>query len=1189
MAEPQYSYGSITLLLLFILFFPQLSNVFGTMFPRNESQIIKVEHSPAAHTSLSIYSFSREKARQFLESQYVQEAGLLRAAVTAKPDMERVYVASDNLLAARALMLLRSPLGKSILEKLAVNYGYGFNKRHEVILGFDIPDEFYVLEDEKIGEVYSKEFGTTFELRYEKPNQSRVLTDWHSYADLLVYRALDQIIAGRVKEAKELSGLLLTLWDGYGFNDKTHDVDVLKRYETYKVALALLLCRVLTELNQECGATRELLDMWLSILARMQRSDGGVVTHYVVREGIIEPYGDANTETTSIATLSLSELPSIFRPESKLYLMQLEVTTDSDWTSVKILSGPRVIDYNGSISVGFDAHDLKYSFSESHIWISKKQFDTTTVTFKMLSLAVKGSELGRIIINKGHMGSTQVTIRLWDGEQFAHFITLKHAGVNWTEPKANPRFFTVNYSDLYAKPSTTAFYEPAPPSLRKKVCAFYYPWYGNPFGPSRMLSHWSNIAADSIASSAHYPLLGPYDSYDERVIETHILMAKAAGIDCFIVSWWGPGSFEDSALRHIINVSERVGFNITIYYESFREWQPLTRHEDVVYELSYLVKKYASSSSFLKAGSKPVLFIYNVDGHGRGVEFWLKVRQNLERLVGRVYIIGDLRSQFYLSVFDGFHTYNELNLTVMKDTFNFYKQQMRLGLAGIDLNQATSLVILRGNPTIQEKILGFTVTPGYDDRKVRKPGSYLDRKEGDTYKSYWNSALEANPDIILVTSWNEWHEGTEVEPSREYGFSYIQLTAEYAITFKGMTAVPIEAPTLQAEYLLSSDGRTLILKMTTNSTALIVTPEIPLQSSLHPMHMENYLTFTTKGDGFDVMGRIFPLLKPGETLELRLKLTGLLPETITIPISHITYYSTDGRKLVLKTVQERFNRLTIKSLENSSITLQATTHSLKDGNVSLWFREKTNVSVSTKAIWNPNDFERKKLTSYIVNGKEFMVHEPKEEFTLTITMYRPIEIEFRYMTEYYVWYKIVPENIINEIEASLRESIRGGFFPSNKTIKITLPPTLAVGNSTKYVFLNMCLELCIPSNEIEFTLNKPMTVTITYTRMVRVDIFSEYGTVEGGGWYETGSDVRISILPTETGFLIRKVFDHWEDEKGLPISSQPVIYIREIDKPVKFTAIWRTDYSQLILLSITVAFIILTSLAVKKRSRGRPA
>lgn len=1133
----RHACGLITLLLLIVLFFSQFGNVFAATVSKNES--VKVEDAPVTHTPISSASFSMEKARQFLESQYVQEAGLLRAAVTAEPDRRRVYVASDNLLAARALILLRSGLGKSILEKLAVNYEYGFNARHEVILGFDIPDEFYVLRDEKLAEVYSKEFDTTFELRYEKPDTSRVLTDWYEYADLLVYRALDRILAERVNEARELSSLLLSLWDGYGFNDRTHMADDLKRYETYKVALALLLCKVLTELGQDCGARRELLDKWQSVLASMQRDDGGVVTHYIAKRETIEPYGDANTETTSIVTLALSGLPSIFRPESKLYLMQVEVTTDSDWTFVNILSGPRVIDYDGTILVGSDVPELKYSFSGSHIWIAKKQYDTKTVTLRLVGMAVKGSELGRIVISKGHIGSTEVIISLWDGKQFTRFISLKHEGVNWTEPAANSRFFTVSYANLYAKPSAAAFYEPASPVLRRKVCAFYYPWYGNPFGPSGSLFHWSSISAESIASSTHYPLLGPYDSYDERVVEAHMLMARAAGIDCFIVSWWGPETFEDSALRRILNVGGRVGFNITIYYESYREWRPLTRPRDVINELAYVVKEYANFSSFLKANGKPVLFIYSVSAHQRGMDFWLTVRQNLEGLVGHVYLIGDLRDQRYLNVFDGFHTYIELNLTIMKDVFDFYKQQMSLGLAGMDLNQAMSLIMLKGNPTIQEKILGFTVIPGYDDRKIRHPGSYVDRRGEDTYKSYWNSALEANPDIILITSWNEWHEGTEIEPSREYGFSYIRLTAEYATKFKGGTAPSIEEPSLQAEYLLSSDGRTLILKLTTNRTALIITPEISFQSSLRPTHVENYLTFTTKRNGFDIISRIFPLLKPGETLELRLKLTGLIPETILIHSGHVTYYSIDGSKFVLETVQERFHRLVITTMENTSIIVQGVTYSVKGGNVSLWLREKTNVSISMKAIWYLNDSIRKMLASYIINNREFMIFEPREDFAITIDMDRPIEVVTRWKTQYLL-------RVADPLNLLSREE----WVDENEIMIKEAPQEVSVEEGVRIVFKRWEGSLKSDERRIQFSMDGPKVLSVVWRRQFYLAV---EGVDDVSGWYDEGASVTVSVQQFKQQDGGRRYrFDGWYGDVS---SNTPTIAIT-MDGPKRVATRW---------------------------------
>ena len=32
--------------------------------------------------------------------------------------------------------------------------------------------------------------------------------------------------------------------------------------------------------------------------------------------------------------------------------------------------------------------------------------------------------------------------------------------------------------------------------------------------------------------------------------------------------------------------------------------------------------------------------------------------------------------------------------------------------------------------------------------------------------------------VLLVTSFNEWHEGTELEPSTEYGEMYLNLTRD---------------------------------------------------------------------------------------------------------------------------------------------------------------------------------------------------------------------------------------------------------------------------------------------------------------------------------------------------------------------------------------------------------------------------
>ena len=40
------------------------------------------------------------------------------------------------------------------------------------------------------------------------------------------------------------------------------------------------------------------------------------------------------------------------------------------------------------------------------------------------------------------------------------------------------------------------------------------------------------------------------------------------------------------------------------------------------------------------------------------------------------------------------------------------------------------------------------------------------RRAGATYDGMWRAAIAADPDRITITSYNEWHEGTQIEPAR---------------------------------------------------------------------------------------------------------------------------------------------------------------------------------------------------------------------------------------------------------------------------------------------------------------------------------------------------------------------------------------------------------------------------------------
>lgn len=78
-----------------------------------------------------------------------------------------------------------------------------------------------------------------------------------------------------------------------------------------------------------------------------------------------------------------------------------------------------------------------------------------------------------------------------------------------------------------------------------------------------------------------------------------------------------------------------------------------------------------------------------------------------------------------------------------------------------------------------------SVGPGYDHSAV--PGRdplIVERRDGHFYEEQWVKLLRRPPTFVMVETWNEWHEGTDVAESKEYGRQYIDLTRKYSALFK---------------------------------------------------------------------------------------------------------------------------------------------------------------------------------------------------------------------------------------------------------------------------------------------------------------------------------------------------------------------------------------------------------------------
>jgi len=313
--------------------------------------------------------------------------------------------------------------------------------------------------------------------------------------------------------------------------------------------------------------------------------------------------------------------------------------------------------------------------------------------------------------------------------------------------------------------------------IPRRVLAFYYTWYGTPQRHGRWV-HWDDVRPEQhdIASATHYPAKGAYDSHDPAVLADHIRQAKAAGLDGFITTWWGQGSFDDRAFPLVLEEAAKQGFEATVYWET-APGKGRAQIDQAIRDLVYLVTVHGRHPAFLKVDGKPVIFVYGRVMGEVPLGNWPDIITGARAAAGSDFVlVADGYSDAFARVFDGIHTYN-----IAGEASGRNPEELRR-MAAESFAGAVALARRR------QVLSCLTIIPGYDDTKIRKPGLKTERHDGATYRVLWEEAIRAAPDWVLITSWNEWHEGSEIEPSWEDGERYLEITAELAPRFHTASA-----------------------------------------------------------------------------------------------------------------------------------------------------------------------------------------------------------------------------------------------------------------------------------------------------------------------------------------------------------------------------------------------------------------
>lgn len=455
----------------------------------------------------------------------------------------------------------------------------------------------------------------------------------------------------------------------------------------------------------------------------------------------------------------------------KVYRALLSITTESDWTRIYIDGVVEVLIAKLNIESGADAPNLVYFLDTNTIppgiLIGKRQFDTTKVVLQAQLILNITDHFGDIVltVQKGNLQYTRVEVYNSNGAEDVLVGSFTNSIVDGTG--ANTMNFTLPTLALAKGGPLTP---PSYPGLQKIVWAFYYPWYWK--------EEW-----DTDPKFIDEPLIGSYSSSDRNVIEKHIRMAKSSGIDGFISSWWGPGSYTDKNLRSILDVAKKHDFEVSIYLESL-EGEGEARSLDQLTEwLIYFLRTYREAEAIYRIDGKPVIFVWAAQSHTPSE--WAQVFSAVEKSGHSAKYIATvpmdpnhlMYDPSWLDVFDGLHNYG----TVGVDKLDVIYRQLSMVIRTYPLLANSSKLTLWAP----------SISPGYDDRAVpRRRGTYQPREEGRYYQSTFSAALGSEPDWLLITSWNEFPENTHIEPSVNYGYKYVDLTALFTSQFKDMRLSP---------------------------------------------------------------------------------------------------------------------------------------------------------------------------------------------------------------------------------------------------------------------------------------------------------------------------------------------------------------------------------------------------------------
>ena len=322
--------------------------------------------------------------------------------------------------------------------------------------------------------------------------------------------------------------------------------------------------------------------------------------------------------------------------------------------------------------------------------------------------------------------------------------------------------------------------------LSPQVHAFMYLWYGEPNTDGKylhwnheVLLHWEQRINEQFPEvgmrfeppgnihSPYYPLHGPYSSSDVVTLDRQFQEMVESGIEVAVVSWWGQRDKEyatdtqgvntDLAVANLLQQADKNGkIKVALHLEPYHSRSV----ESVADDIEYIHRTYGHHISLLRSSDDRLVF-YVYDSYHISPIYWARLLKDTGDITMRGTSTDSLMIGLWLhhhhgrdlkeGGFDGFYTY--------------------FGTDGFSYGStATNWASMCKFAAVQDMLCDISVGPGYNDSLIRPWNAHNSRarNDGQYYARMWKKALKALPHVVSITSYNEWGEGTQIEPALSF-------------------------------------------------------------------------------------------------------------------------------------------------------------------------------------------------------------------------------------------------------------------------------------------------------------------------------------------------------------------------------------------------------------------------------------